>query len=126
MVGRSLLCSQEQTSEQYKLMKSTPGAISIPRNLVTLSAAAGRLLEHDKQWDDEERRDHQQLEIVDVGNDLRLLRDHGVKCRAPAGSRWIPELCDSWGFEHAVHSGDVLNDIGVVGLRVLCQQAGHH
>jgi Protein of unknown function (DUF2924) len=32
--------------------------------------------------DHDERRDHQQLVIVDVSNDLRLLRDHGVECGA--------------------------------------------
>src|SRR3977135_2128275 len=47
-----------------------------------IRAAAGRLLEHNQQRDHDKRRDHQQLEIVDVGNDLRLPRDHGVECGA--------------------------------------------
>src|SRR5258708_4611413 len=46
------------------------------------------------QRDRGERDDHQQLEIIDVGKDLRLLRDHGVE-RGTAGIRHrIPELCD--------------------------------
>jgi hypothetical protein len=34
---------------------------------VILTTAAGRLPEHDEQRDHDGRRDHQQLEIVDVG-----------------------------------------------------------
>jgi hypothetical protein len=44
------------------------------------------------QRDHRKRRDHQQLIIVDVSNDLRLLRDHGVELGAPGGGRGIPEL----------------------------------
>jgi hypothetical protein len=38
-----------------------------------------------KQRDHDERRDHQHLVIVDVSNDLRLPRDHGVECGACGG-----------------------------------------
>ena len=44
--------------------------------------AAVRLPEDDKQRDHGECRDHQQLVIINIGNDLRLLRDHGVECGA--------------------------------------------
>jgi hypothetical protein len=37
------------------------------------TAAGGRPLEHDEERNHEERRDHQQLVIIDVSNDLGLL-----------------------------------------------------
>ena len=46
---------------------------------MTSTAAGGRPLENDEQRNDDKRRDHQQLVIVDVGNDLRLLRNHGIQ-----------------------------------------------
>ncbi len=88
---------------------------------VVFAAAIGRLLEDDEQWDHDERRDHQQLEIIDVGNDLPLARDHGIECGATGVGKWIPELCDGRAFEHPVHARDVRNDVGVIGLRVLGQ-----
>jgi hypothetical protein len=39
-----------------------------------IRAATGRLLEDDEQRDHNERRNHQQFEIVDVRNDLGLPR----------------------------------------------------
>jgi hypothetical protein len=61
-----------------------------------LTAAVGRLPEDDEQRDYGECRDHQQLVIINVGDDLRLLRDHGVECGATGGGERIPELCDGW------------------------------
>jgi hypothetical protein len=49
---------------------------------VVIVATIGRLLEDDEQRDHDECRDHQQLEIVDIGNDLCLPRDHGIECGA--------------------------------------------
>jgi Protein of unknown function (DUF2924) len=54
-----------------------------PRFLVSGSTRGPRF----HRRDHDERRDHQQLVIVDVINDLRLLRDHGVECGA-SGARW--------------------------------------
>ena len=42
---------------------------------VLLIAVARRSLENDEQWDHEERRDHQQLVIVDVGYSLNSSSD---------------------------------------------------
>jgi hypothetical protein len=41
--------------------------------------AAGRLFEDQEQRDHGEGRDHQQLEIIDMRNDLGLRRDHGIE-----------------------------------------------
>jgi len=70
---------------------------------IIVASIAGRLLEQDEQRGHDERRDHQQLEIVDVCNDLRLLRDDGIECRASGIGGRIPELCDGRIFENAVH-----------------------
>ena len=94
--------------------------ISFHDERVVLAGTVGRLLEDDEQRDHDERRDHQQLEIVDIGDDLRLPRDHGIERGATCVGKWIPELCDGRAFEHPVHSCDVRNDVGVIGLRVLC------
>jgi hypothetical protein len=61
---------------------------------VILTAPAGRPLKNDEKRDHGERRDHQQLEIIDVRNNLRLPRDHGVECRASGIGSGIPELLD--------------------------------
>jgi hypothetical protein len=39
---------------------------------------------------------------------------------------WVDEPPGQVGPPKHVHSGDVLSDFGMVGLRVLCQQASHH
>ena len=44
-----------------------------------------RLLEHDEQRDGDERCEHQQLVVVDIGDDLRLAGDDGVKRRSAGG-----------------------------------------
>src|SRR5712671_5505358 len=66
-----------------------------------IPTAAGRLLEDEEQRDHGERRDHQQLEIIDICNDLGLRRDHGIEGGASAIRGRIPELRDGRGFEHA-------------------------
>jgi hypothetical protein len=63
--------------------------MSFHNERVILTAVAGRLLERDEQRDRRERHDHHQLEIVDVGNDLCLQRDHGVQRGAPGIGRGI-------------------------------------
>ena len=50
-----------------------------------ISIAVGRFLEHDQQRKDGKHRDHQQLVIVDVGDDLCLLRDYGIERGTPGG-----------------------------------------
>ena len=79
-----------------------------------LRARMGGLLEDGEQRDHGERCDHQQFVVVDVGDDLRLLRNHGVERRPPSFAGGIPELCDGRSFEHAVDDGDVLNDFGML------------
>ena len=91
-----------------------------------LAAPAGRALEDNEQRDHGERRDHQQLVIVDIGNDLRLLRDRGVERGASGCGEWIPKTRDAWVGENPIDGSDVLHDVGVVNLRVLYQQAVHH
>jgi hypothetical protein len=100
--------------------------MSFYRDRMVLAAAVGRLLEDDEQRDHGERRDHQQFVIIDVCNDLRLLRDHGIECGASGGGKRIPELCDGWIGEVSVYGGDVLHDFGVIHLRVRRQQAVHY
>jgi len=51
---------------------------------VIRAAPAGRLLEDDEQREHGERRDHQQLVVVYVSDDLRLLGDDGIERGAPA------------------------------------------
>jgi hypothetical protein len=60
---------------------------------------------------------------IDVSNDLGLPRDHGVERRTSGCGQGIPELYDRRPLERAVHSGDVLHDLGVIHLRVACQQS---
>jgi hypothetical protein len=74
--------------------KSSWGWMLFNDERVILTAPAGRPLENDEKRDHGERRDHQQLEIVDVSNDLRLVRDHRVECGASGGGERIPELLD--------------------------------
>ena len=64
-----------------------------------------------------------QLVIVDVSNDLRLLRDYGVERGAASGGQGIPELSDRWALERPVHPRDVLRDVGVIRLRITDQQS---
>jgi hypothetical protein len=72
------------------------------------ATTVGRFLKHQKQWDHGKRRDHQQLVIVDVSNDLRLLRDHGIERGAARGGQWIPKLCNGRALERSIHRGNVL------------------
>jgi hypothetical protein len=44
----------------------------------------------------------------------------------PSGGQRIPELRDDWVGKESVDGCDVLHDVGVIYLRVLCQQAVHH
>jgi len=52
----------------------------------------------------------------------RLPRDHGIERGRARPRSPIPELGDGGALEHPIHGCDVLNDIGVIGLRVLRQQ----
>jgi len=53
--------------------------MSLHGEFVLPSRARGRLFEDDEQRDSDERCDHQQLVVVDVGNDLRLPSDDGIE-----------------------------------------------
>jgi hypothetical protein len=88
-----------------------------------IRAAAWRFLEDHEQRDHGKCRDHQQLIIVDVSDDLRLLRDHSIECGAAGSRQGIPELCDRRILERAVHCRDVLRDLCVVDLRVAGEQS---
>ena len=88
-----------------------------------IRADASRFLEDDEQRDHGKRRDHQQLVIIDVSDDLRLLRDHAVKCGAAGGGEGIPKLCDRRILERAVHCRDVLRDLCVIDLCVAGEQS---
>ncbi len=91
-----------------------------------IRTTARRLLKHEKQRDHGKRRDHQQLVIVDVSNDLRLLRDHGVERGTASGGQRIPELCDRWALQRPVQRRYVLRDVGGIRLRITDQQSVHY
>jgi hypothetical protein len=82
------------------------------------TATRARPFEEDEQRKDGERGDHQQFVIVNISDDLRLLRDHGIEPRSPAGRCRIPGLRDRGAIEEPIDGGDVLNDLRVVHLRV--------
>jgi hypothetical protein len=54
--------------------------------------------------------DHQQLVIVDIGDDLRPFRDHGIERGAPGGSQRISEL----------GNGRVLKDSILCDVTICC------
>jgi len=66
-------------------------------------AAVGRPLEDDQQWDHADRGDRQQLVIVDVSNDPRLLHD-----QAPAAANALQPMPLNFAgilvFPHILHS----------------------
>src|SRR4051794_13164999 len=100
--------------------------MSVHREGVILTATMGRWLEDDEKGDHDERRDHQQLVIVDVSDDLRLASDHGVECGTSGGSERTPKPRYHRILEHPVDGSNVLRNVGVVYLRVRCQQTVHH
>jgi hypothetical protein len=53
------------------------------------------------------------------------LRDNGVECGASGCGERISKPHNAWVGEDPVYGGDVLHDVGMVNLRVLCQQAVH-
>ncbi len=58
------------------------------------SSAAGWFAKDDEQRKRAERCDHQQFVIVDIGDDLGLLRHHRIESRAARGCQRIPEVGD--------------------------------
>src|SRR5271154_6870461 len=74
---------------------------------VIRSVAAGRLLEEEDQREGEERQNHQQFEVVDVGDDLGLQCDGGVERGASGGGERTPQMRDGCVFDHAVDRSDV-------------------
>jgi hypothetical protein len=79
----------------------------------------GRVLEDDQQRDYGDRRKHQQLVIVDIRDDLRLLSDQGVERRPPGSGDRIEELGNRGLFERTIDGGDMRCDLGVVHLRIV-------
>src|SRR5215471_11347975 len=75
---------------------------SFHRYDMTGTVRCARLLEDEDQRKRRERRDHQQLVIVDIGDDLRLTRDQGVKRGASCGANRVQELRDRRMFERAI------------------------
>ena len=68
-----------------------------------IGAAAWCFCEDDEQQQYGKRGDHQQqLIIVDVRDDLHLLRDHGVERGATDRGQGIPELRDRRTLEGAI------------------------
>ena len=86
------------------------------------SAATGSLLEDDEQREHGQRRDHQQLVVVDVRDDLRLTRNERVEGGTAGGCNGIQELRDRRLLEGAIDRADVCHNLGVIDLRVLGQQ----
>jgi hypothetical protein len=82
----------------------------------------GGRLEDDKQRDQGKRRDHQQLVVIDVGDDLGLLRDHRVGRRAAGGGERIPELRNGRVVERPIDGADVDRQVGVVDLGIRGQE----
>jgi len=87
-----------------------------------MRAAAGPHLEHDKQENGGDGGDHQQLVVVDIGDDLRLLREQGVERGAACGGEGIQDVRDGRIVEAAVHRRHVSRDIGVVDLGKIGQK----
>src|SRR5579875_911212 len=68
----------------------TAGSGSVDDHM-TVHPAVLRLPEHDKQRNNGERRKHQELVVVDIGDDLGLLRDQRVQRRASGIGQRIQE-----------------------------------
>ena len=98
----------------------------LPQSHSPTTFFAGCSLEGDEQGDNEERRDHQQFVIVNVGDDLSLLRDHSVERGTSGGGYRVPELRDHRVLKHSVNGRHVLGNVGVIHLRIRDQQAVHH
>jgi hypothetical protein len=119
------------TSSRHRRGRFGTLPVSLPRGEMSLYServirfAARSFLEHDQQRKHGKHRDHQQLVVVYVGNDLRLLRDHGIECGASSGSQGIPELCNRRVVERPVHRRNVLHNVGMIDLRVARQQSVH-
>ena len=96
------------------------------QRVVGASPDRRRLLEHDEQRDHGECGDHQELIVVDVGDDLRLRGHDRIKGSPPGGGDRIPELHDGRVLEGAVDCGDVCCDVGVIDLRVADQESIHN
>jgi coproporphyrinogen III oxidase len=90
---------------------------------VILAIPAWRLLEKEDQREREERQNHQQFEVVDVSNDLRLQCDGSVERGAPGGGERTPQMRDGRVFEQAVDRGDVTGDFGMIFLVLLTSKA---
>ena len=72
---------------------------------------SARLRENDEQC---QRGDQQQFIIVDVGDDLRLLRDQRIEGRSAGRSKRAQEVRDARVFERTIDRGDICGDVGVV------------
>jgi hypothetical protein len=64
-------------------------------------------LEDEEQRNQGERGDHQELVVIDVSNDLCLLRDQSVERRPPGSGKGAQELRSGGTLECAIDCGDV-------------------
>src|SRR5580698_8334192 len=81
-----------------------------------MACRLARLLENNEQSKQSQRGDQQELVIINISDDLRLLRDQGIERRSAGSSNRAHELCDGWVFEAAIDCGDICRDVGMVDL----------
>ncbi len=82
--------------------------------------------ENQQQRKHGQRRDHQQLVIVDIGDDLRLLVITASSAARPAAVSGSQKCATSRIFEAAIDRRDVRGNVGVIDLGVAGQQRVHH
>jgi hypothetical protein len=87
--------------------------------------AARRLRKDNEQRNHRERCDHQQLVIVNIGNDLRLPRNNRIQCSASGSTERVSKLCNRRVLKPTINRRDVRRDLGVIHLRIPRQQTVH-
>jgi hypothetical protein len=80
------------------------------------TSTSRRAAEKEDQRQGGERQDRQQLEVVDIGDDLRRQRYIRVERRASRRGKRAPDMCDDRIGEQTVDRGNVARDLGVVDL----------
>lgn len=83
-----------------------------------------RFFENDEQRKQGQRSDQQQLVIINISDDLRLLCDQGIERRSAGGSKWAQERRNARILEGAIDRGDVCRDVSMVDLGIGRQQRG--
>ncbi len=89
-----------------------------------MSWRPARFFENDEQRKQGQRSNQQHLVIVNISNDLRLLRDQGVERRSAGGGKWAQEWRNARILEGAIDRGDVCRDVSMVDLGIGRQQRG--